>query len=92
MSFPMSTAASVVPMVTLGFALGAVYFAAMRRTALLIATRSGALQAIALTVGRGAVAIAVLGYSAWFGAVPILSAFVGFLLARSTAMRGARRF
>lgn len=91
MSFTMPTVASVTLMATTGFALGIVYFAALRRTAALVATGGVTLRALAFTLARGAAAIGVLGFAAWLGAAPLLSAFGGFLLARSSALRRVRR-
>ena len=91
MSFTIPTAAVVTLMAPMGFGLGVIYFAALRRTVALIATPGAALQAIAFTLGRGAAALGVLGFAAWLGAVPLLSAFAGFLLARSSALRRGRR-
>jgi hypothetical protein len=73
-----------------GLALGACYFAALRRTVALFATGRGC-RAAALTLGRLAGAIIFFGLAARLGALPLLSSFLGLLLARMLALRSARR-
>ena len=49
-------------------------------------TEAGLVPAI-LTLGRFAAAVAFLGFAASHGALPLLTGFLGFLLARSAALR-----
>ncbi len=73
-----------------GLLLGCVQFAALRRTVELY--RAGRyLAPSALTLSRLAGAIVFFGLAARLGALPLLSAFLGFLLARRLALRAARR-
>jgi hypothetical protein len=76
--------------VVAGFAFGLGYFAALRRTVELYGARVARLVPIALTLGRIAAAILFLGLAVAQGALPLLAAFLGFLLARSLALRAAR--
>jgi hypothetical protein len=72
-----------------GLLLGCVQFAALRRTVALY--RAGRyLAPSALTLSRLAGAIMFFGLAARLGALPLLSAFLGFLLARRLALRAAR--
>jgi hypothetical protein len=73
-----------------GLVAGALYFAALRRTVALYAAGPGRLAA-ALTLARIAGAILFFGLGARQGALPLLSSFLGFLLARTLALRAARR-
>ena len=74
-----------------GFVFGLCYFAAVERTALLLAARKGLLGPISLTLGRVAAATLFLALAAQFGDASLLSAFFGFLLARMVALRKSRR-
>ena len=72
-----------------GLLLGCVQFAALRRTVELY--RAGRyLAPSALTLSRLAGAIVFFVLVARLGALPLLSAFLGFLLARRLALRAAR--
>ena len=73
-----------------GLVLGLAYFSALRRTVEVFADGRGRLLPAALTLGRLAAAILFLGLAARFGALPLLTAFLGFLLARALALRAAR--
>jgi hypothetical protein len=73
-----------------GLLAGALYFAALRRAVALYAAGPGRLGA-ALTLARIAGAILFFGLAARQGALPLLSSFLGFLLARALALRAARR-
>ena len=92
----MTTASSYLALSTgwavsgLFFGLG--YFIVLQRTAGLLAGGRGRLLPVALTSGRIAAAILFLGVAARFGVLPLLTAFLGFLLARALALRAARRF
>jgi hypothetical protein len=74
-----------------GFLFGLCYFAAVERTATLLASRKGLLGPISLTLGRVAAATLFLALAAQFGNASLLSAFFGFLLARMVALRKAGR-
>ncbi len=87
MSLSIPDLVGVSVMAPIGVIGGVLYFAALRRAVASLALRGAMLPAIAFTVARGAVAIAVLGVAAWLGAWPLLAAFAGFLVARWLAMR-----
>jgi hypothetical protein len=74
-----------------GLAFGCAYFAVLRRTVDLYAAGHGLLVAALLTVGRFATAILFLGVAARIGALPLLLAFLGFLVGRTFALFTARR-
>jgi hypothetical protein len=74
-----------------GLAVGSVYFAALRCTVDVYATGRGRLVPVALTLARIAGVTVFLGFAVSFGALSLLAAFLGFLLARSLALRAARR-
>jgi hypothetical protein len=78
-------------MALIGFAFGVVYFAALHRTVALFAAGRGWFLPLALTLGRFGVAIIILGLAAKLGAASLLATFIGFLLARTVALRTARR-
>ena len=77
-------------MVVVGFAFGLAYFAALRRTVALFADGRSRLVPAALTLGRLGLAIIALGLAAKVGAISLLAMFIGFLLARTVALRAAR--
>ena len=70
-----------------GCAFGLFYFTALRRTILVLAERRGWAVPLTLTLGRVAAAIVFLIFAARLGAVSLLAAFLGFLLARVVAIR-----
>ena len=74
-----------------GLVFGLVHFAALQRTVELYTKDRSGFTAIALTLGRIAVAIAFFNLAARLGALPLLSSFLGFLLARMLALRVAWR-
>jgi hypothetical protein len=74
-----------------GLAFSFAYFAVLRRTVDLYAVGHGLLAPAILTVGRLATAILFLGVAARIGALPLLLAFLGFLVARPFALFTARR-
>jgi N-ATPase, AtpR subunit len=74
-----------------GLAFGYAYFAVLRRTVDLCTGGHGLLIPVILTVGRLATAILFLGVAARIGALPLLLAFLGFLVARRFALLTARR-
>jgi hypothetical protein len=85
-----STALLALPMAFAGFAFGLIYFAALRRTAVLFAAGSGWLAPSALTLGRIGTATIILTLAARLGATPLLATFVGFLVARGIALHAVR--
>ncbi len=85
----LSVIAQAAAMALAGFVFGLVYFAALERTALLLVSGRGWLGPLAFTLGRMAAAVIFLGLAAKFGALTLAAAFIGFLLARSFALRGA---
>jgi hypothetical protein len=91
----MSTAASSLAFAAAwafsGWLFGLGYFTAIRRTVDRFVGRGGRLLPAALTLVRLAAALLFLGAAARFGALPLLTAFLGFLLARAQAVRAARR-
>jgi hypothetical protein len=74
-----------------GLLFGIVHFAALRRNVELYTGDGSGFAAAALTLGRVAGAVVLFGLAAKLGALPLLSAFLGFLLARWLALRAARR-
>jgi len=73
-----------------GLVVGSAYFAALRRTVDLYAAGRRPLVVMALTLIRIGGVIAFFGAAVRFGAVPLLAAFLGFLVARSLALRAVR--
>ena len=74
-----------------GFGFGLGYFAALLQTVEFYRGGRARLLPIALAFGRIAAAIVFFGLAARFGTLPLLTAFLGFLLARWLALRAARR-
>jgi hypothetical protein len=75
----------------IGLLFGIVHFAALRRNVELYTRGRSSFAAAALTLGRLGGTIVLFGIAAKLGALPLLSAFLGFLLARWLALRAARR-
>ncbi len=73
-----------------GLAFGLLYFALLRRSALMFARPGGRAAALSLTVGRLAAATALFWLAAQLGAFPLLAALGGFLVARAIALRQVR--
>lgn len=73
-----------------GFVFGLAYFHAVRVTAQHLAERKGWLVPSILIAGRLGGAIILMFYLAKLGAMPLLSGFLGFLVARAFATRPAR--
>ena len=71
-----------------GLAFGLAYFAVLRKTVDLHAAGHGRFAPTILTLGRLVAAILFLGVAARVGALPLISSFIGFLLARALALRG----
>jgi N-ATPase, AtpR subunit len=74
-----------------GLVVGLVHFAALRRTVDLYSAGRGRLAEAALTLGRIAGTIVFFCLVAKLGALPLLSSFLGFLLARTFALCAVRR-
>ena len=74
-----------------GLVVGLVHFAALWWSIERYSAGRGQLAAAALTLGRNAGTIVFLGLAARLGALPLLASFLGFLLARTLALRVARR-
>jgi len=72
-----------------GLLLGAAYFVGVWRTAALVFARGGRMMPAALTLGRLVAAALVFAAAARSGALPLLAAFLGFLIARGVALHGA---
>jgi F1F0 ATPase subunit 2 len=74
-----------------GVLFGRCYFAALRwSVARHVAGHSSALQGLALAAIRVLCAAALFALAARLGALALLTAFLGFIAARSWALRGAR--
>ncbi len=74
-----------------GSLFGLLYFAALRRTAALVSEGRNWFGPLAFTLGRVGAAVVFFGIAAQVGAASLLTAFIGFLLARTIALRAARR-
>ena len=85
------TIALAVTTVFSGFAFGVFYFAVLERSVTLFASNHRWLGPLALTLGRIAAAVLFLGLAAKLGALSLLAALTGFLLARAASLRAARR-
>lgn len=73
-----------------GAVFGFGYFAAVRRTAALVAAGRGWRVPLALTLGRLGLAVLLFGLAARLGVAYLLAAFGGFLAARWMALRAER--
>lgn len=74
-----------------GFALGAGYFASLRRGVRLAVTRRAWSGYMLLAPVRVVAAALLLSLAARWGVSALLAASAGFLAARQLALRGARR-
>ena len=75
-----------------GVLLGRCYFRMLRFAVERYASgRSSAPQAAVLALGRILCATALFAAAARLGALPLLAAFAGFLVARTAALRAARK-
>ena len=81
----------VVSMVIGGFACGQIYFAVLRYSVEELTARRGWLRALALSSLRLALAALLFTMAAKLGAAALLAAFLGFLAARTSALRSAKR-
>jgi len=73
-----------------GLLLGVAYFTAVWRSAALFSLGRGRVMPAALTLARLAGAALFFALAARYGALPPLSALLGFLVARGFALRRAR--
>jgi len=80
----------ILMMALAGFMFGLLHFAALKRSVALFVGGKGWFGPLALTLGRILAVVAFLFVAAKLGAEPLLAAFVGFLLARSLALRSER--
>lgn len=92
----MTYASSILGLVTImmafaGFMFGLFYFATLKRTVAHFATGCGWFHPVVLTLGRTGAAVVFLALAAKLSAASLLVSFLGFLLARSMALRAARR-
>jgi len=78
-------------MAVAGLTLGLGYFALLRRTVRLYGSGHRHLAPVALTVVRLAGAAVFLALAARLGALSLLAAFLGFLVARTVAVRRSQR-
>jgi len=74
-----------------GLALGVVYFASMRRGVQLSIARQAWLSYLAWAFVRIAATALCFTFAVHWGLSALLAAFAGFLVARTLALRGARR-
>ena len=78
-------------MAVAGLAFGCVYFASLKRSVSLFVSGKGWFGPVALAFGRIGAAVGFLFVAAKLGAAPLLTAFVGFLMARALALRAEKR-
>lgn len=87
-----SVVLTVVAMALAGLLVGLVYFAALHHTVRRF-TGGGWLAPVLLTLGRIALVVVLLIVAARLGALTLLAAFAGFVVARAIAVRrGLRAF
>jgi hypothetical protein len=80
-----------IAMAVVGLVFGWLYFAAVRRSVALLLGGGHWFWSLALTLGRIAAAGVFLLVAAHLGAASLLAALIGFLAARSLALRAAGR-
>ncbi len=73
-----------------GLGFGLLYFRLMRLTVVALVSRGGWLRPVALTAIRVIAAVAAFALAAKLGAVPLLAAFGGLLIARRVSLRSTR--
>lgn len=73
-----------------GLGFGLLYFRLMRLTVASLVAKGGWLRSVALTAVRVIAAIAVFAVAAKLGAIPLLAAFGGMLVARRVSLRSVR--
>jgi hypothetical protein len=78
-------------MAAAGLTVGLGYFALLRRTVQLYGSGHSHLGPVAFTLARLVGAAVSLAFAARLGAPSLLAAFLGFLAARTIALRRARR-
>ena len=78
-------------MAVAGLTFGWVYFASLKRSVSLFVGGKGWLGPLVLTLRRIGAAVAFLFVAAKLGAAPLLSASVGFLMARALVLRAESR-
>ena len=87
----MTGAVSLLAFAVGGLLLGVVYFALLRQSVdLFVGGRGRGVPAV-LTLGRFVGIALFFAAAARLGALPLLGTFLGFLVARGFAVRGARR-
>jgi len=91
MSHATLISAFAITMALAGFVFGVAYFATLRRTIVIIATRRGGRGLLVLTLGRISAVVLFLAAAVKLGAAALLAALLGFMLARTVAVRAARR-
>ncbi|MBN9671375.1 ATP synthase subunit I [Roseibium aggregatum] len=74
----------------LGFALGLIHFASLRRVVDLYTGAAPVARALILHIARFVLVIAGLGLLAFLGALPLLAGALGILLARAAVLRLTR--
>ena len=74
-----------------GLAFGFVYFASLKRSVTMFVGGKGWLGPFALTLGRMGAAVGYLFVAVKLGPAPLLATFIGFLMARASALRAERR-
>ncbi len=85
------TCALAAALAVAGVILGRCYFGVLRWSVARYTTgRTDTLQSAALALGRMLCAAGLLAIAARLGALPLLAAFLGFLAARTSAVRAAR--
>ncbi len=84
-------AASLAANFAAGAGVGLVYFRVLWWQAQLFATRRATLPMILLILGRFAILAGALALASLEGALPLLAAALGVLVARAAVMRSVRR-
>jgi len=84
------TIAAALAAAAAGLLFGGVYFRALRIGVAAMAAQGGWRRLLLLTLARLGIAVLLFAMAARLGALPLLSAFAGFLLARRRALRGGR--
>jgi len=81
---------SLIAAVIAGFGFGLAYFTMIRRTATLLAAKSGWWEPLMLLLTRMVAAVVFLAVMAKLGASILIAAFLGFLLARHVQLDSAK--
>jgi F1F0 ATPase subunit 2 len=85
------TLALATAMMVGGAVLGLTYFACLKWTTDLFAAEGRWARLALLTLARLVAVVIAFALAARLGAIPLLAAFAGFLVARSIALRQGRR-